>query len=153
VAASAEELAFDLALDSLDLQRDVLKDVRARATTLLTASSLVTSFVGGRAIDAAGLDPFTGAAIVAFFLTLVPAIHLLTGSGEARFSIEGARLYSDLTLAEASLEEAYAALADDIHEARRRNRPLVKQALWSLRVGFGALIVEVILFLTALAVH
>lgn len=153
MAASVEELAFDLSLDALDLQREILKDVRARSATLLTASSIVTSFIGGRAIDAVEFDTFTGAALVAFFLTLMPAIHLLTGSGEARFSIEGSRLYSDLTFAEASLEEAYAALADDIHEARRRNRPLVKRALWSLRIGFGALIVEVILFLAALAVH
>jgi hypothetical protein len=61
VAASVEELAFDLALDSLDLQRDVLRDIRARSATLLTASSIVTSFVGGRAIDAVGLDAFTAA--------------------------------------------------------------------------------------------
>jgi hypothetical protein len=153
VAASVEELAFDLALDSLDVQRDVLKDIRARSTTLLTASSIVTSFVGGRAIDAAGLDAFTGAAIVAFFLTLVPVVHLLTASGEARFSVEGTRLYSDVTLAEATLEEAYAALAEDIHAARLRNRTFVERMLWSLRIGFGALILEVILFLAALAVH
>jgi hypothetical protein len=153
VAASVEELAFDLALDSLDVQRDVLKDIRARSTTLLTASSIVTSFVGGRAIDAAGLDAFTGAAIVAFFLTLVPVVHLLTASGEARFSVEGTRLYSDVTLAEATLEEAYAALAEDIHAARQRNRTFVERMLWSLRIGFGALILEVILFLAALAVH
>jgi hypothetical protein len=153
VAASVEELAFDLALDSLDLQRDVLRDLRARSATLLTASSIVTSFVGGRAIDAVGLDPLTEAAIVAFLLTLIPAIHLLTSSGEARFSIEGAQLYSDLTLAEVTLGEAYAALAEDIHAVRQRNRTVVKRALWSLRVGFGALILEVILFLAALAVH
>ena len=153
MAASVEELAYDLALDSLDLQRDILRDIRGRSATLLTASSIVTSFVGGRAIDAAGLDAFTEAAIVAFFLTLVPVIHLLTASGEARFSIEGARLYSDLTLAEATLEEAYAALAEDIHAARQRNRRFVARMLWSLRIGFGALILEVILFLAALAVH
>jgi hypothetical protein len=153
VAASVEELAFNLALGSLDLQRDVLRDVRARSATLLTASSIVTSFVGGRAIDAAGLDAFTGAAIVAFFLTLIPVVHLLTASGEARFSIEGTRLYSDVTLAEATLEEAYAALAEDIHAARQRNRTFVVRMLWSLRIGFGALILEVSLFLAALAVH
>ena len=153
MAASVEELAYDLALDSLDLQRDILRDIRGRSATLLTASSIVTSSVGGRAIDAAGLDAFTEAAIVAFFLTLVPVIHLLTASGEARFSIEGARLYSDLTLAEATLEEAYAALAEDIHAARQRNRRFVARMLWSLRIGFGALILEVILFLAALAVH
>ena len=153
MAASVEELAFDLALDSLDLQRDVLTDLRARSATLLTASSIVTSFVAGRAIDAVGLDPLTEAAIVAFLLTLIPAIHVLTTSGEARFSIEGARLYSNLTLADATLAEAYAALAEDVHAARQRNRTLVERALWSLRIGFGALILEVILFLVALAVH
>jgi hypothetical protein len=153
VPASVEELAFDLALDSLDLQRDVLRDIRAQSATLLTASSIVTSFVGGRAIDAVGLDAFTAAAIAAFFLTLIPAIHLLTTSGEARVSIEGARLYSDLTVAEATLEEAYAALAEDIHTVRQRNRMLVERGLWSLRIGFGALVLEVILFLAALAVH
>jgi hypothetical protein len=36
---------------------------------------------------------------------------------------------------------------------RQRNLTIVKRALWSLRVGFGALILEVILFLAALAVH
>jgi hypothetical protein len=35
---------------------------------------------------------------------------------------------------------------------RQENRPLVDRTLWFLRVGFAALIVEVILFLTALAV-
>jgi hypothetical protein len=84
VAASVEELAFDLSLDSLDAQRDVLKDARARSTTLLTASSIVTSFVGGRAIDAVGLNAFTGAATAAFLLTFVPAIYLASTSGEPR---------------------------------------------------------------------
>jgi hypothetical protein len=153
VAASVEELVFDLSLDSLSAQRDVLEDVRARSATLLTASSIVTSFVGGRAIDSTGLSVVTSGGIVAFFVTLLPAIYLLAGTTDARFSIEGARLYSDLASAEASLEEAYVALAGEIHAARRRNGPLVRHALWSLRLGFVALILEVILFLVALALH
>ena len=91
--------------------------------------------------------------MAAFSLTLIPAIHLLTSSGEARITIEGARLYWDLTLMEATLEEAYAALAEDIYAARQRNRTLVERGLWSLRISFGALVLEVILFLAALAVH
>gem|GEM_PF-6281918 len=42
---------------------------------------------------------------------------------------------------------------EDIHAARQRNRTFVERMLWSLRIGFGALILEVILFLTALAIH
>jgi hypothetical protein len=153
VAASVEELAFDLSLDSLSAQRDVLKDVRARSASLLTASSIVTSFVGGRAIDSVGINAITAAATVAFCLTLLPAIYVVTTRTEGSFSIDGARLYANLAPAEASLEEAYVALAAEIREAREANRPLVERVLRSLRWSFGALILEVILFLAALALH
>jgi hypothetical protein len=153
VAASVEELVFDLSLDSLEFQRNVLQDVRARSATLLTASSIVTSFVGGRAIDAVGLNAITAAAMVAFFFTLLPAIYVVTTRAEGSFSIDGAWLYADLAPAEASLEDAYVALAEEIRETREANRPLVDRVLWSLRSGFGALILEVILFLAVLALH
>jgi hypothetical protein len=153
VAASVEELVFDLSLDSLAQQRDVLKDVRARSATLLTASSIVTSFLGGRAIDAVGLNAVTGTAVAAFLLTLMPAIYFASSIGETRLLIEGPRLYSDLAEAEASLDEAYMALADGIDSVRQENRLVVDRTVRSLRVGFGALVAEMILLLAALAVH
>ena len=152
MAATVEELVFDLSLDSLTAQREVLKDVRARSATLLTASSIVTSFVGGRAIDAVGLDAFTAAGIAAFLVTFVPAIYLASASGEAPLSFEGARVYADVARADASLNEVYLALAQEIQAVRQENRPLVDRTLRFLRVGFGALILEAILFLAALAV-
>lgn len=153
MATSVEELAFDLAFESLSAQRDVLKDVRARSATLLTASSIVTSFVGGRAIDAVGLDAVTGSAIAAFLLTFFTAIYLASTSGEAPLSIEGAQLYSAVAPAGVSLDEVYLALAAEIQAVRQENRPLIDRTLWFLRVGFAALVLEVILFLAALAVH
>jgi hypothetical protein len=99
VAASVEELAFDLAFESLSAQRDVLRDVRARSATLLTGCI-------------SAVDPL-----------------------------------------DASVEDAYVALADEIRAVRQRNRPLINRAFWSLRLGFVALVLEVILFLAALAVH
>jgi hypothetical protein len=153
VATSVEELVFDLSLESLSAQQDVLAEVHARSATLLTASSIVTSFVGGRAIDAAGLSAVTAAAMLAFSLTLLPAIYVVTTRGAGSFFIDGARLYADLAPAEASLEEVYVALAEEIRHAREANRPLVDRVLWSLRLGFGALIVEVVLFLAVLALH
>jgi hypothetical protein len=44
-------------------------------------------------------------------------------------------------------------LAEEIRGVRGANRSLVDRVLWSLRLGFGALILEVMLFLAALAVH
>ena len=153
MAASVEELVFDLSLESLSAQRDVLKDMRARSATLLTASSIVTSFVGGRAIDVVGLNTITAAGVVAFFFSLLPAIYVITTGSGGSFSIDGARLYADLAPAQASLEQTYVALAEEIRVTRRANRPLVDRAFWSIRLGFSALILEAILFLAALAVH
>ena len=68
-------------------------------------------------------------------------------------SVEGAALYSDIAPAEASLNEVYLALAGEIQAVRQENRPLVDRTLRFLRVGFAALILEVVLFLAALAVH
>jgi hypothetical protein len=109
VAACVEELAFDLAFESLTAQREAL--------------------------------------------TLLPSIFVVTTGAEGSFSIDGARLYADLTPADASLEEAYVALAEEIRETRHVNRRLVDRVVLSLRLGFAALIVEVILLLAALAVH
>ena len=95
----------------------------------------------------------TGAAVAAFFLTLLPAIYVVAATTEGRFSIDGAQLYAALARTEASLEDAYLALAAEIRSARQSNRFLVERALWSVRLGFGALILEVILFLVALALH
>jgi hypothetical protein len=83
----------------------------------------VTSFVGGRAIDAAGLTGVTAAAMVAFLLTLLPAIYVVTTRGAGSFAIDGARLYADLAPAEVSVEEVYVALADEIRDTREANRP------------------------------
>jgi hypothetical protein len=130
VAASVEELVFDLSLDSLSQQRDVLKDVRARSATLLTASSIVTSFLGGRAIDAVGLTAVTGAAVAAFLLTLLPAVYLASTTGETRLLIEGPRLYSELASAEASLEETY------MHSPTR-SMPCDKRTVWSSTARCG----------------
>ena len=153
MAASVTELVFDLSLDSLSQQRDVLTDVRARSATLLTASSIVTSFLGGRAIDAVGLNAVTGTAVAAFLLTLTPAIYLASTTGETRLLIDGPRLYAELATAEASLDEAYVALADEIDAVRQENRAIVERTLRALRLGFVALIAEVILLLAALALN
>ena len=84
MAASVEELAFDLSMGSLSAQGEALKDVRARSATLLTASSIVTSFVGGQAIAAVDLNAITAAAVGAFVLTVLPAIYVVAATAEGR---------------------------------------------------------------------
>jgi hypothetical protein len=61
---------------------------------------------------------------VAFLLTFAPAIYLASTSGDAPLSVEGAHLYADVARADASLEEVYLALADEMRSVRRENRRL-----------------------------
>ena len=51
MATSLEELAYQLALRALNQQESVLEELRSRTGTLLTATALVTSFLGARALD------------------------------------------------------------------------------------------------------
>jgi hypothetical protein len=153
VAENLEELAYNLSLSSLAEQESVLKDLRARSATLITASSLVASFIGGRAFDAVGFNGLTIPAMAAFFLTLVAPLYLVSGAEDMRFTMDGPQVYAYFATRGASLDDAYRELAERIQDVRRANRHVTGRALSSLRLGFGALTLEVILFLVALALH
>ena len=51
VAQTLEELAYELARRTLDQQEAMIGDLHARTGTLLTATALVTTFLGARALD------------------------------------------------------------------------------------------------------
>jgi hypothetical protein len=48
--------AYELSLGALSQQESTLTELRARTGALLTASSIVASFLGAAAITASGLD-------------------------------------------------------------------------------------------------
>src|SRR5436190_79796 len=96
VAKSLSELAFDLAQRALDHQESTLEDLRSRAGTLLTATALVATFLGARALD--------GAANA-------------TCSRRARASTSRSRsqALTHFVANDATLEDAYVVLADWLH--------------------------------------
>ena len=49
-----EQLSYDLALRTLAQQERVLEELRARTGVLLTATAVVASFLGGRALQTSG---------------------------------------------------------------------------------------------------
>jgi hypothetical protein len=54
--ASLEQTTYELALRALAQQEHALTEIRARTGTLLTASSLIASFLGAQAIARNGLN-------------------------------------------------------------------------------------------------
>jgi hypothetical protein len=59
VAQTLSELGYELALRGLDHQESTLDDLRTRTGTLLTATALVATFLGARALDGGTLAPIS----------------------------------------------------------------------------------------------
>jgi hypothetical protein len=151
MAASLEELAYDLAQQALSRQRERLRELRGSAATLVAASALVASLLGGRAIDSVGLGTFTIPALVAFAATLLPAVT--TSTNLFAESIEGPRAFEVLVQVGADTNEAYSSLATWLEQARAANVGALAKTTAVVQLGGVALVGEVVLFLLALSVR
>ena len=72
-----ERIAFELSLDELVRQEKTLDELRARTGTLLTASAIVASFLGGRAVAAPGHAWLTALGFAALAASLAAAAYVL----------------------------------------------------------------------------
>jgi len=82
-----EQLAYDLSLRALAQQEAVLNELRARAGALLTATAIVTSFLGGRALDQ---PDHRYLAIVGFALaiaSLLLSVYVLAPKADLDFAL------------------------------------------------------------------
>src|SRR5205823_2742195 len=93
MANGLADLGFDLSLRGLGQQERVLEELRVRSGTLLAAASLVASFLGGRALDAAGLDLLNVTAGLAFLLTIAGTIYVLAPRETLEFAILGSAIH------------------------------------------------------------
>src|SRR5205823_9240082 len=88
---SVQELAYVEAVRAIEEQSRVLASLQNRAGTLLAAASLVTSFLGGRALGGS-FHVWSIAAIVAFVGTSILTIGVLWPRQRWRFDIRPAAL-------------------------------------------------------------
>ena len=86
-----EELAYVEAVRAVEEQSQVLANLQARAGTLLAAASLVTSFLGGRALGGS-FHVWSGLRIAAFVGTSVLTIGVLWPRRHWRFDVSAAGL-------------------------------------------------------------
>jgi hypothetical protein len=75
--ATLEQTTYELAVRALAQQEQALTEIRSRTGTLLTASSLIASFLGAEAIGRNGLNAWIVLALVAFGLSVVLSIYVL----------------------------------------------------------------------------
>jgi hypothetical protein len=89
-------LAADVALRALASQAGVLDELRARAGTVLTASSIVASFMGSEAIRRGGFHAIALLALIAFGVSIVASIWVLLPKPGLYFSLRGPGVYEDV---------------------------------------------------------
>ncbi|HJU25738.1 MAG TPA: hypothetical protein VJ722_03585 [Rhodanobacteraceae bacterium] len=109
-ASSLAELSYEAAVRALDIQERGIEQLRARAGTLLAASSLTASFLGAQAIQHGnGLGSFGALGLVSLACSIVLCIYVLLPKRGFVFSVNAPTMY-----------ELLFDIADNPVEMRRR---------------------------------
>jgi hypothetical protein len=147
------KLSFDLSLRSLGQQESSLNELRGRTATLIAASSLVTSFLGGTAIGKTGFDAWSVVALVAFVASIVLATWVLLPKGHLVFSVKGSALFEDEIRADVfDIGETHRRLAYWLDGFHAENEARVAALFSAYRAATVALLVEVVFWALELAI-
>ncbi|MGH2984976.1 MAG: hypothetical protein ACRDK5_12135 [Solirubrobacterales bacterium] len=146
-----EEITYDLALRALADQEGALRDLRARTGTLLTAASLIASFLGGQAIARAELSALVVLGVVAFAACVMLCIYVLLPKEGLIFAIDGPQAYQALYAVREDEEEVQRWLTYWVQGFRSNNHEAVKRLTLMFSLAGVALLFEIVFLALALA--
>ncbi len=149
--AELPELAYQLALRSLDQQQAGLDELRSRTNTLLAAAAVSASFLGAPAIDRGGVSVWLLLAAVAFAATLGLCLFVLIPT-PVIFALDGTRVYETLYEHEDEPLEVHRRLAYWLQSFHAENAPKIEQRRARFRDAALTLGAQVILLGVALGV-
>jgi hypothetical protein len=139
-------IAYDIARAALDEQHVAVRDLRARTGALLTATSVVVSFLGARALTTSHLRGLAFMGLGVFVLSLVFSLYVLLPTKRIKSLAEGGALL-DLTFAERDpAADAYGRLAKTCDRIAATNEPHVELLGRVFTLASAAIIVEVLLW-------
>ena len=147
-----EELTYDLALRALAQQEALLDDLRARTGTLLTAASVIGSFLGAQAIDRQGLSIWVVVAFAAFAITIVLSLYVLLPKRGLIFALDAPETYEALWELREDEPEVLRRLAYWVQGFRAGNQTTIGRMTLAVRGAGGALLLELAVLGVGLAV-
>ena len=150
---SLEQLAYETSARALTEQESTLNELRARTGTLLTAASLVASFLGGRAIDLEGLSIFNVVGVIAYLTTIAVSVYLLAPKAGLEFAIRGSEAYEYFVRGGADLDEAHRTLAYWIDEKHAENKRRIDVLVILFTAACLSFVPEVVSWSLSLALH
>jgi hypothetical protein len=148
-----EELAYDLSLRALTQQEAVLNELRGRAGALLTATAVVTSFLGARALDQSdhGFLAILGFALA--IASLLLSVYVLAPKADLDFALSGPAVYEHFAAQANDLAEVKRTLAYWNQGAYDRNQEVVDALIRWFRRAIGALVLAVAVWSLELGLH
>jgi len=148
-----EELAYNLSLRALAQQEAVLSELRARAGALLTATAVVTSFLGGRALDQQTHRALAIAGFVLAIASLLLSVYVLAPKADLDFALSGPAVYEHFAERSTDLYEAKRTLAYWNQGAYDANQQVVDALIRWFRRAIGALVLAVAFWSLGLALN
>jgi len=150
--AKLEQETHRLAAKALEQQERSLVELRARTGTLLTASSLVASFLGGQALTGERLSVWVVLALVAAGVSVVLCIYVLLPKDGLVFAFDAPDIYDALYEVRQDEEEVDRRLAYWVESNRESNRPTVERLTTGFESAGLALLIEIAFLATGLTV-
>jgi hypothetical protein len=150
--ATLEQEVHRIAAQALSQQEETLTELRARTGTLLTAASLVASFLGGQALTRHGLSIWVIAALAAFGMSVVLSIYVLLPKAGLIFALDAPETYNALYDIREDEEEIDRRLAYWLQSFREKNQLTVGRLTRAFEIAGFALLVEIAFLAVGLAV-
>jgi hypothetical protein len=150
---SLEQLAYETSAEALREQERALGDLRTRTGTLLTAASLVASFLGGRAIDLEGLSALNIVGGLSYLATITISVYLLAPTSRLEFAIRGSEAFEYFVRQGDDLTEAHRTLSYWIDERHEQNKRRIDVLICLFAAACVAFVPEVVSWSVSLALH
>jgi len=147
-----EREAHRIAAKALAQQEQALSELRARTGTLLTAASLIASFLGGQALTRQGLSASIVLALLAFGVSVVLCIYVLLPKDGLIFALDAPEAYGALYDVRDDDDEVNRRLAYWLQSFRETNHPTVKRLTSAFEIAGFALLAEIGFLALGLAV-
>jgi hypothetical protein len=142
-------LVYDESLRSLEAQRTLQESVRNRAGTLVFATALVTSLLGGQAL-ADGLDGWDWPGLVLLLVIGVLAVVIVWPYRSAGFRSDVDDLVHRFVDADLEIDEMHRQLALKMQTDRLQNIPIIRRMRIAFGVGLACLVIEILAWMVAL---
>jgi hypothetical protein len=150
--AKLEQEAHRIAARALSQQEQALTELRARTGTLLTAASLIASFLGGQALAREGLSMWIVLALVAFGFSVILCIYVLLPKAGLIFVLDAPETYGALYEVRNDEEELDRRLAYWMQSFREANHPTISRITTAFTFAGFALLAEIAFLAIGLAI-